>query len=185
MKFLFDFFPIFLFFVAYKTYDIFVATAVAIVASFVQLAWFWLQYRRFENMHLISFGLIAVFGGATLFLHDATFIKWKPSVLFWLFAVVYLGSQYIGKKPIIQRMLETNMSLPAPIWKRLNFAWSIFFILLGILNLYVAYNFDEATWVNFKMFGSTVLIVVFVFAQSFYINRYAGDPVANDSKENS
>jgi intracellular septation protein len=182
MKFLFDFFPILLFFVAYKIYGIFVATAVAIVASFVQLAWYWLQHRRFENMHLISFGLIAVFGGATLVLQDETFIKWKPTVLFWLFAVVYFGSQYIGKKPIIQRMLEANMSLPAAIWKRLNMAWSVFFVALGFINLYVAFNYSTDTWVNFKMFGSTLMILAFIFGQAMYIGRYAKDPVTENQE---
>ena len=176
MKFLFDFFPILLFFIAYKVFDIYVATAVAIAASFVQVGWFWLQYRRVEKMHVITLLMITVLGGATLIFHDDTFIKWKVSVVNWLFGIAFLGSQFIGKKPIIQRMMEASVDLPAPIWLRLNLAWALFFISTGFLNLYVAYNYDLDTWVNFKMFGMLSLTILFIFVQALFIGRYIKDP---------
>ncbi len=176
MKFLFDFFPILLFFIAYKVFDIYVATAVAIAASFVQVGWFWLQYRRVEKMHVITLLMITVLGGATLIFHDDTFIKWKVSVVNWLFGIAFLGSQFIGKKPIIQRMMEASVDLAAPIWLRLNLAWALFFISTGFLNLYVAYNYDLDTWVNFKMFGMLGLTILFIFVQALFIGRYIKDP---------
>ncbi|MEW8201616.1 MAG: septation protein A [Candidatus Thiodiazotropha endolucinida] len=141
MKFLADFFPVILFFVAYKLYGIYVATAVAIASSVVQVAYGWLRKRHVEKMHLITFGILLVFGGLTILLQDRTFIMWKPSVINWLFGVTFLASQYIGKKPLVQRMMESSISVPDPVWKRLNLTWSLFFILLGFLNLYVANDF--------------------------------------------
>ncbi len=176
MKFLFDFFPILLFFLAYKVYDIFVATAVAIVASFIQVGWFWLQHRRVEKMHVITLVLITVLGGMTLIFQDEAFIKWKVSVVNWAFGLVFIGSQFIGKKPIIQRMMEASIELPQKIWGRLSSAWALFFIATGFLNLYVAYNFDTDTWVNFKMFGMLGLTFLFIIAQALFIGRYIKEP---------
>jgi intracellular septation protein len=176
MKFLFDFFPILLFFIAYKVFDIYVATAVTIVASFIQVGWFWLQYRRVEKMHIITLLMITVLGGATLILQDETFIKWKPSVVNWLFGLAFLGSQFIGKKTIIQRMMEASVELPQKVWSHLNSAWALFFITMGFLNLYVAYNFDTDTWVNFKMFGMLGLTFLFILGQAFFIGRYVKEP---------
>jgi intracellular septation protein len=144
MKFLADFFPVILFFVAYKLYGIYIATAVAIVSSMVQVAYGWLRKRHVEKMHLITLGILLVFGGLTILLQDRTFIMWKPSVINWLFGAVFLASQYIGKKPLVQRMMESSISVPDPIWKRLNLTWSLFFIILGFLNLYVANDFFVA-----------------------------------------
>ncbi|ALP53412.1 septation protein A [Candidatus Tenderia electrophaga] len=183
MKFLFDFFPILLFFIAYKAYDIYVATAVAIVASFIQVGWLWLQHRRVEKMHVITLLLIVVLGGATLALQDPTFIMWKPSLVNWAFALVFVGSHFIGKKTIVQRMMEKNVALPGHIWPRLNIAWSVFFVFIGFLNLYVAYNFDEATWVNFKLFGMIGLTFVFIIAQAFFIGRYMKEPESANPPE--
>lgn len=189
MKFLFDFFPILLFFIAYKVFDIYVATAVAIVSSFIQVGWFWLQYRRVEKMHVITLVMITLLGGATLVLQDDTFIKWKVTVVQWAFGIAFLGSQFIGKKPIIQRMMEASVELSREVWTRLNIAWSIFFIATGFLNLYVAYNFDTDTWVNFKMFGMLGLTFLFILGQAFFIGRYikddevAADPANTDKKE--
>ncbi len=172
MKFLFDFFPILLFFIAFKVWDIFIATGVAIAATFVQVGLFWWKHRRFERMHLITLALIVIFGGLTIFLRDETFIKWKPTILNWLFAAAFLLTQVIGKKPLVQRMLETNISLPEAVWSRLNLIWVAFFTLMGAANIYVAYSFDTDTWVNFKLFGMMGLTVLFVIAQAFYLAKH-------------
>jgi len=185
MKLLLDFFPIVFFFIAFKMYDIYVATAVLIIASLIQTTAHWLMHRRFEKMHVITLVLVCVFGGLTLMLQDEMFIKWKPTVINWLFAVVFIGSQFIGKKSIIQRMMGDHMVLPANIWLHLNIAWTLFFIALGIANLYVVYNFDTETWVNFKLFGLLGLTFVFVIAQSLYVARFIKEPMEdqdNDSK---
>lgn len=172
MKFLYDFFPILLFFIAYKLYGIYTATAVAIAASFIQVGSFWVKHRRFENMHLITLGLIVVLGGATLWLQDERFIKWKPTLVNWLFALAFLGSQFIGKKPLVERMMSNAVKLPDLIWGRLNLTWVLFFTFMGIANLYVVYNFDTDTWVNFKLFGMMGLTFAFVIAQAFYLARH-------------
>lgn len=172
MKFLFDFFPILLFFIAYKLYNIYVATTVAIIAAFAQSGLFWIKHRRFEKMHLITLALIVVFGGATLIFHDEMFIKWKPSVLDWLFGVVFIGSQFIGEKTLVERMMGGNVSLPTAVWNKLNFSWGLFWLALGFANLYVVYHFNTNTWVNFKLFGTLGLTVVFVIAQSIYLMRH-------------
>ncbi len=181
MKFLFDFFPILLFFIAYKVWDIFVATGVAIGATFLQVGLFWFKHRRFERMHLITLALIVVFGGLTIALRDETFIKWKPTILNWLFAAAFLGSRFIGNKPLVQRMMESNFSLPDPVWRRLNLIWFIFFTAMGAVNLYVAFTFDTATWVNFKLFGMMGLTVLFVIAQAFYLARHIPDQPEEES----
>ena len=172
MKFLFDFFPILLFFVAYKYADIYVATSVAIAASIIQVAYSWFKHRRVETMQWITLVLIVVFGGATLYLKDEMFIKWKPTVLNWMFAAAFLGSQYIGKKNIAERMLSANIQLPHEIWMRVNWSWVTFFITLGCVNLYVVYNFDTDTWVNFKLFGMMGLTILFVLLQAVFLSRY-------------
>ncbi|MBL1258917.1 MAG: septation protein A [Thiotrichaceae bacterium] len=172
MKFLADFFPVLLFFVAYKVYDIYVATAVAIVACFVQVTVHWLKHRRFENMHLVTLAIMVVFGGATLFLQDEMFIKWKPTVINWVFAAVFLGSHFIGEKTIIQRMMGQAMTLPNQVWVNLNISWILFFIAIGVLNLYVVYNFDTDTWVNFKLFGLMGITFAFVILQIPFLTKY-------------
>lgn len=172
MKLLADFFPIILFFIAYKFYGIYVATGVAIGASTIQVAVFWVKNRRVETMHIITLVLILVLGGATLFLHNEMFIKWKPTAINWIFALVFMGSQFIGSKPLIKKMMEKNVSLPDVIWSRLNLSWVIFFALMGLANLYVIYNFDTNTWVNFKLFGVLGLTVVFVLIQAMYLTRH-------------
>ncbi|HAJ92145.1 MAG TPA: septation protein A [Gammaproteobacteria bacterium] len=172
MKFLFDLFPIVLFFVAYKMYDIYVATAVAIGAAFVQTGLFWIKNRKFEKMHVITLAILVVFGGLTLILRDPVFIKWKPTVVNWLFGATFLGSRFIGDKTLVERMMSHAITAPVPVWHRLNWAWVLFFISMGILNIYVAYNFSEETWVNFKLFGMMGLTLVFVFGQAFYLSRY-------------
>jgi len=183
MKLLIDFFPIVIFFIAFKMYDIYIATAVLIIASLLQTTIHWLVHRQFEKMHVITLLLVCVFGGLTLILQDEMFIKWKPTVINWLFAIAFIGSQFIGEKSLLQRMMGDHMSLPANIWLRLNIAWTLFFIVLGIINLYVAYNFDTETWVNFKLFGLLGLTFVFVVAQSIYVTRFIEEPIKKDTPD--
>ena len=173
MKLFFDFLPIILFFVAYKTSGIYVATAVAIVASLILVAFTWWRTRKIEPMQLVSLGLIVVFGGATLWLQNPLFIMWKPSILYALFAAVFLGSQFVGDKTLVERMMGSLMSAPQAIWRQLNLAWVSFFIALAGLNLYVAYNFSEAVWVDFKLFGLMGLTFVFMLAQGLWLAKHA------------
>jgi len=190
MKLFFDFLPILLFFVAYKTSGIYVATAVAIAASLILVAYTWLRTRKVEPMQLVSLGLIVVFGGATLWLQNPLFIMWKPSILYVLFAAAFLGSQFIGDKTLVERMMGSLMSAPKAIWRRVNIAWVSFFIVLAGLNLYVAYNFDEATWVNFKLFGLMGITLVFMLAQGLWLAKHAimidnaAEPVAETPAPN-
>ncbi len=172
MKILADFFPIILFFIVYKLYNIYAATASAIVVSFLQVTIYWVKFRKVDRMQLITLALVVVLGGATLLLHKEIYIKWKPTILNWVFAAVFFASQYIGKKPIIKRMMEKNVSLPEAVWGRLNLSWVGFFVLMGIANLYVVYNFDTDVWVNFKLFGMLGLTVIFVIIQAFYLARH-------------
>lgn len=172
MKLLFDLFPIVLFFIAYKMYDIYVATGVIIVATLAQVGYMYAKHKRVEKVHIITLVLILVLGGLTILLQDEAFIKWKPSIVNWGFALAFLGSHYIGQKPIIQRMMDQAISLPEVIWVRLSWMWIFFFIFSGVLNLYVAYNFDTDTWVNFKLFGLMGLTVAFILVQGIYISRY-------------
>lgn len=175
MKFLIDFLPILLFFIAYKIYGIYVATVVAIAASVAQVGWSWLRHRRVEGMPLVTMALIVVLGGATLWLQDEMFIKWKPTVVNWLFALVFFVSQFFGERTLVQRMMGKAITLPQAIWWRLNLAWSAFFFALGVANLYVVYNFDTDTWVNFKLFGLMGLTIAFVIVQAVYLSRHMPD----------
>jgi len=186
------FFLILLFFIAYKIYDIYVATAVIIISSVVQVGWFWLKYRRVEKMHLITLILVVLLGGATLLLHDPLFIYWKPTIVNWIFAIAFLASQFIGQKNLLQRMLDGQIAVTSEkVWIHLNLAWVGFFIAMGAINLYVAFNFEENTWVNFKLFGMMGLTLVFVIGQSFYLARYIihdesdtnAEPVAEPVKD--
>jgi len=141
MKLLIDFFPVLLFFIAYKLYDIYVATLVAILASLVQVIWLRLAHGRSETMHLVALGLIVVFGGLTIVLQDRAFVMWKPSIVYWLFAAVYLASQFIGERPLIERIMGHAIAVPRPVWRRLNLLWAAFFLLAGFANLYMANRF--------------------------------------------
>ncbi len=138
MKFLADFFPVILFFIAYKMYGIYVATAAAIAASVTQVGVHWFRHHKLEKMHVITLVLLVVFGGLTIILQDRAFIMWKPSIVNWLFALVFLGSHLIGDKPLIQRMMDHAIEIPDRIWARLNRMWVLFFIASGAANLYVA-----------------------------------------------
>ena len=179
MKLLFDFFPILLFFIAYKCFDIYVATGVAIASTFLQVAISWFRTRKVATMQLATLAIIIVFGGLTLYLHDEQFIKWKPTVINWLFGVAFLASHIFGQQTAVERMLGTNLTLPKPVWRRLNLGWIIFFLCMGGTNLYVMSHFDRDTWVNFKLFGMLGLTVVFIVLQSLYLSRYMAEPSNN------
>ncbi|ABS78241.1 septation protein A [Coxiella burnetii] len=173
MKFLFDYFPIICFFVAYKFWGIYIATAAAMVVSALQVAIYWIRFRRFEKFHVITLIFILLLGSFTLVFHNAIFIKWKPTIVYWIFAIVLFGSHFFGKHTLVHRMLKEKIELPAKTWSRLNLSWALFFLILGVLNLFVVYNFDTNTWVNFKLFGTLALMLVFILGQAFYIARHA------------
>lgn len=181
MKLLFDFFPILLFFIAFKVYGIYTATAVAMAASLLQVAGFWLKHRRFEIMHLVTLGSVLLLGGATLIFHNPLFIKWKPTVIYWIFAIIFLGTHYIGKKPLIQRLMEEKLSLPKTVWGRLNLSWVMFFTIMGAVNLFVAYHYSMDIWVDFKLFGSFGLTFVFIILQALYMAKYAEKTVSTNN----
>lgn len=201
MKFLFDLFPVILFFIAYwvakrapdtsasltgsllsalglggqvlaDQAPLLLATVVAIVATFAQVGWLLARRKKVDNMLWISLAIIVVMGGATLILRDPTFIKWKPTVLYWAFALVLLVSAVFLKKNLIRTMMEEQLDLPEPIWTRLNLSWVGFFIFMGIVNLYVAYHFSESNWVTFKLFGGIGLMILFVGAQVLMLSRF-------------
>lgn len=197
MKLFFDFLPIVLFFIAYKlgggtyhfdgqSYDIkgiYVATAVMIVATVCQNSYNWVRHGKLEKSHLITLVLVVLLGGATLWLQDPNFIMWKPTVVNWLFALGFLGAQLFTSQSLLERMMAEHLKLPSAIWSRLNVAWILFFIISGIANIYVAFNFDEATWVNFKLFGLLGLTIVFIIGQSFYLSQYIIEPTENNSEQ--
>ena len=172
MKQLFEFIPILLFFAAYKLYDIYIATEVMIAATVIQVAYAWIRYRKVESMQWITLGLVIVFGGATIYLHDEQYLKWKFSIVEWLFGIAFLSSQFFGQKTFIERMMGGNLSLPAPIWKRLNFSWASFFILVGFINVYVMFNYNTDDWVTFKTIIAPGLMVVFMVVQMIFLYKY-------------
>lgn len=173
MKLLLDFLPIAIFFAVYHlSGDIVLATLVLIPATLAQVAFIWWRHRRLEKMHLITLALLVILGGATVVFRDASFIQWKPTVVNGLFALAFLISPLFGGKTLVQRMMEKAVSLPRPIWSRLNLAWVIFFVAMAVLNVYVFKTFDEATWVNFKLFGMLGLTLVFILAQGVYLGRH-------------
>ena len=213
MKLLFDFFPIILFFVSYYQAGWIIdntplgaffkgeqpefiqatilATAVAIVASFIQVGYHWISTRKFERMHLFSLALITVLGGITIVLGNPAFIQWKPTVLNWLFAFVFFSSMFIGSKPIIQRMMGGQISLPEKVWSNLNLSWVGFFFISGAANLYVAFYYNLGapaeermdTWVNFKLFGLMGLTIAFVILQAIYLSRHITEDSMKEASE--
>jgi intracellular septation protein len=174
MKFLFDLFPVILFFAAFQVWDIYVATGVAIAATFAQIGWLALRRKKIDPMLWASLAIIVVFGGLTLMLRDKTFIQWKPTVLYWLFAAVLAGAALTGRN-LIKAMMSKQIALPEPVWAKLNWSWVGFFAFMGAANLFVAYSFSESAWVNFKLFGGLGLMLVFVLAQGVVLSRYAED----------
>ena len=172
MKFLFDLFPVILFFIAFKFAGIYVATGVAIAATFAQVGWLKLRGKKVDAMLWVSLAIIVVFGGATLFLHDETFIKWKPTVLYWLFALVLSAGQLVFKRNLMRSIMGAQLQLPDAAWSRLLWSWTGFFAVMGVLNLYVAFNYSTDDWVTFKLFGGMGLMLVFVIAQAMFLAKY-------------
>lgn len=205
MKLLIDFFPIILFFISYHQANFLVentfigslldptkselitativATGVAIVASFAQVSYHWIMTRKFEKMHLFSLALITVLGGLTIMFGNPDFVKWKPTVLNWLFAAVFFVSFFIGEKTLVERAMGNQIELPEAVWNRLNIAWVVFFIISGAANLYVAFYYalalDEKTrmdtWVDFKLFGLMGLTLIFIILQAIYLTRHISE----------
>jgi intracellular septation protein len=199
MKILFDLLPVIFFFAAYKISGAFpdeahalvtnwlasdipggpdgpapilIATFVTIVATALQIGIVWLKHRKVDRMLWITLIIIAILGGATLIFHDPVFIKWKPTALYWLFGLVLLVSDLVFRRNLIRKMLDNQIRLPEPIWQRLNLAWALFFVILGVLNLYVAFSFSQDAWVYFKFPGCLVLILVFSLAQGLYLSKH-------------
>ena len=173
MKLLFDFFPIVLFFLAYKFGDLMIATQTAIAASLVQVLWLRFRTGEFPKMQLISFFAILILGGATLVLQDELFVKWKPTAVYWLLGLIFLGSHFIGEQTLIERLAQNSVHLPAKIWRQLNLSWTIFFVLMGVTNLYVVYHFETKVWVNFKLFGTLGLTLLFIIGQAIYMAKHS------------
>ena len=205
MKFLFDLFPVILFFgvfnwgegnaeaaqafgqqylsgivsdgvVTASQAPILLATAIAILATFAQIGYLLVRGKKVDKMLWISLVIIAVFGGATIYFHNEAFIKWKPTVLYWCFAAVLLFSQMFFNKNLVRAMLEKQMALPEGIWRRVNLSWVAFFLTMGLLNLYVAYSFSTNIWVNFKMFGGMGLMLLFIVVQSLVLSKHMKEP---------
>lgn len=172
MKLLFDLFPVILFFAVFKFAGVFAATATAIVATIIQVAWVKYRHGKVDTMLWVSLGIITLFGGATLLLHDETFIKWKPTVLYWFFSAALLLAPILFKKNLMRALLQEKITLPDPVWGHLNLAWSAFFALLGLVNLYVAFNYSLDAWVNFKLFGATGMMLAFVLLQSLWLSKH-------------
>ncbi len=172
MKLLLDFFPIILFFVAFKVAGIYIATGVAIAATIVQIAWLRHSTGKVEPMQWISLAVIVLFGGATIALQNETFIKWKPTVLYWLMAATLAGGQLFFRKNLLKSLMGAQMELPEAAWRVTNWSWIVFFAIMGVVNLWVAFSFDTDTWVNFKLFGGLGLMALFVVGQAVYLGRY-------------
>jgi intracellular septation protein len=201
MKILFDFLPIFLFFGTFKYAEgrkewaarfasdhlgfivsggvvgvgeapVLLATVVVIVATLAQVAFLLLRGKKVDTMLWVSLGLVTVLGGATIWFHNETFIKWKPSVLYWAMGLAFWFSQVLLRKNLLRSLIGDQIELPARVWQRLNFAWVAFFAFMGLLNLYVAYSFPTDTWVSFKLFGGIGLMLAFTVAQGIYISRH-------------
>lgn len=182
MKLFFDFLPIIVFFIAYYLGDIYIATGAAIAASIVHVIVLYARGHKPELMNWLALGMIVVLGSATLIFKNEMFIKWKPTGVYWLLSLVFLFSQWVGKKPLVRSMLEKGVEIPDSKWVWLNLSWVLFFLFMGILNLFVVYNFSTEIWVNFKLFGSLGLTVVFVVAQGLFLMKYMPQENGNEGK---
>lgn len=197
MKLLFDLFPVILFFATFKYAEkspelasswmgsllgfvpddiklapILLATVVVIAATVAQIIWVHFRHGKVDKMLWVSLVLVVVFGGLTLAFQNEAFIKWKPTILYWVFAGSMTFSAFILKKNPIKAMLGEQLSLPEPVWGKLNLAWIVFFLVMGVLNLVIAFNFSTDTWVNFKLFGGMGLMLLFVLGQGVLLSKY-------------
>ncbi len=189
MQALLDFLPVIAFVVTYWfSGDMSLAIIVIMGAVTLQLAGTWVIKRKVSMMLLASAALVVVLGGISLLLDNPLFFKWKPTGLYWIFAMVFLGSQWIGERPIVQRMLtslaQDELEMPDRAWRQLNLAWVGFFLIAGAANIYVAYAYDEAIWVNFKLFGLFGLTFAFLVLQSLWMSRHLADPEAPGNEDN-
>ncbi|MFH7585980.1 septation protein A [Oceanimonas sp. AH20CE76] len=166
-----EFIPLIIFFVVYKTVDIYAATGALMAATCVQMLVQWVRHKTLEKMHLVTLVLVLGFGGMTLFFHDDAFIKWKVTAVNGLFALGLLVSRYGFGKNLIQQMLGKELTLPDAVWDKANLAWAGFFAFCGALNVYVAFSLPEAWWVNFKVFGLLGLTLLFTLATVLYLYR--------------
>lgn len=175
MQIIADYFPLILFFLAFKWQGIMVATAVAIAASVAQIAWFKWRRGRVSVVHWLSFAIIAVFGGATLLLQDEIFIKWKPTVLYGAFCAVLVGGRLFFRRDLLAYVLR-DLTLPPAVWARVTWSWATFFAAMGALNWYVAFHFPTDTWVNFKVWGGIGLFLLFAVVQGLFLARHITEP---------
>ncbi len=175
VRFLYDFIPVLLFFIAFKWYGIYTATIVGIVATALQVVVTFLWQKKLDRQQCVTFVVFLIFGGMTLYFHNPIFVKWKPTIIFWLMGIAFLGSHFIGEKTFVQRMMENGLKgsqLNKNAWRRLNSIWIIFFAVLGGMNLFVAYHFSTNAWVNFKLYGISGLLLLFCFMQAIWLARY-------------
>jgi intracellular septation protein len=172
MKILFDIFPVILFFVVFKLFGVYPATETAIAATILQVAWVKWRHGKVDTTLWVSLGIIVVFGGATLLLHNENFIKWKPTALYWFFSLAILFSRAFLNKNLMRTLLQGKINLPDNVWQYINYAWSAFFAVLGSINLYVAFNFSMDTWVDFKLFGTTGMMLIFILLQAAYLSKH-------------
>lgn len=179
MQFLYELFPVLLFFLAFKFYDIYVATIVGIVATLFFAVFNRLYAGKWDKKQLITLAVFVFFGGLTLYFHNPIFVKWKPTIIFWIFALVLLATQLFTSRPLTQRMmtnlLQDKGEIPAHAWRVLNLLWTGFFAIMGAVNLYIAYHFSSETWVNFKFYGITAALIVLSLVQALYLTRYMTD----------
>lgn len=212
MKLLLDFLPLLLFFATFKYADgqpeqaaafatehlgfivsggvvdaavapVLLATVVVMAATIAQVLFLKLTRRKVDLMLWVSLALVVVMGAATIYFHSETFIKWKPTLLYWAFALAFLISHVALGKNLLRKMLGAELKLPDAVWNRLNWAWVLFFAAMGVVNLYVAYEYSTAAWANFKAFGSTGLILLFTLGQGLYMSRHLPDPAEASNEE--
>lgn len=172
MNILFELLPFLGFLIALLYSDLYTATAVLMILMPLAIGVYWLLYRRFDKVQLITLLLVLVFGTATLVFKNPLFIKWKPTVADWLFAMAFLFTQFVSKTPLLQRLMGSKVALPQKTWNILNFSWALFFVLMGCLNLYFAYSFSTVVWAKFKVFGGLGLTFLFVIIQGVFIGKH-------------
>ncbi len=188
MNLIFEFLPLILFFGAFLYKDIYLALIVLMIAMPFGILFKYFRTRKFDKMYLWSTVFLWIGGGLTLYFRNPMFLYWKPTAFYWVVAIAFLGSQYVSDTPLVQRFfgLVDGLSLDkitASQWSRLNIAWVLFFVGAGILNIYVAYNFEQATWVKFKVFGLTVLTFIFMIVQTIWIANLIGSDDAETQEE--